>query len=58
MLPSYSSVAVAPASVYVDPTSIVTEVSPVKVITGSVVSNTFTVLTTSVAWLPAASETL
>ena len=35
-----ASVAVAPASVYVDPNSTVTEASPVKVITGAVVSST------------------
>ncbi len=38
------SVAVAPASLYVDPNSTVTEVSPVTVTTGAVVSTTVTVL--------------
>ena len=33
----------------------VTVASPVRVITGDVVSNTLTVLTTAVAWLPLAS---
>ena len=37
---------------YVDPNSIVVGLSPVIVITGAVVSTTFTVLTTAVASLP------
>ena len=40
------SVAVAPASVYGDPNSIVTGLSPVIVITGGVVSTTFICLVT------------
>ena len=39
-----ASVAVAPASVYVPPNSTVAGLSPVTVITGAVVSTTFTVL--------------
>ena len=49
-----ASEAVAPASVYVPPSSIVASV-PLGVTTGLKVSSTFTVLTTSVASLPAAS---
>ena len=48
------SVAVAPASLYVDPNSTVTEVSPVTVTTGAVVSTTVTVLV-AVPVLPEAS---
>ena len=44
--PSELSVAVAPASVYSDPTSTVTVASPSIVITGIVVSKTCTVLVT------------
>ena len=47
--------AVAPASLYVDPNSTVTEVSPVTVTTGAVVSTTVTVLVTEVS-LPAPSS--
>ena len=39
-----ASLAVAPASVYVSPNSTVAGLSPVTVITGAVVSTTFTVL--------------
>ena len=48
------SLAVAPASVYVAPSSTVAGLSPVTVITGSVVSTTFTVLE-MVAVLPEGS---
>jgi len=44
--PSTLSKAVAPASVYGVPTSIVTAASPSLVITGAVVSTTLTVLET------------
>ena len=56
--PSTLSVAVAPASVYVAPWFTEAGFTPIKVITGASVSNTFTVLTTGVAALPAASLTL
>ena len=46
------SLAVAPASVYVEPNSTVTGLSPVTVITGAVVSTTLTVLDAVVAALP------
>ena len=49
--------AVAPASVYVLPSSTVAGLSPLRLITGSVVSVTFTVLVTSEAALPEASVT-
>ena len=55
--PSRSSSAVAPASVYVSPSSITTVASPTSVFTGAI-SSTVTVLTTSIAALPAASDTL
>ena len=58
ILPSTLSVAVALASVYVAPWFTETVVAPVMVMTGTCVSNTFTVLTTGVAALPAASVTL
>ena len=48
------SLAVAPASVYVEPNSTVTGLSPVTVITGAVVSTTLTVLE-AVPVLPDAS---
>ena len=48
------SVAVAPASVYVAPNSTVAGLSPVIVITGAVVSTTFTVRVAE-AVFPAAS---
>ena len=50
--------AVAPASAYVDPTSIVIISSPVSVMTGAVVSTTFTVLVTCTAEFPLESDTL
>ena len=52
--PSYASVAVAPASVYVLPASTVTGFEPIKAMVGGVESSTITVLT-AVAWLPEAS---
>ena len=58
MLPSKLSTALAPASVYVDPTSIVTGLSPSKVITGGISSTTLTVLVTSLAAFPSESVTL
>ena len=48
------SSAVAPASEYDEPNSTVAGLSPVTVITGAIVSTTFTVLV-AVAVLPAAS---
>ncbi len=61
--PSTSSVAVAPASVYVEPCDTSIGVFPRSVITGAVVSpggaaTTFTVRVTSVAAFPSASDTL
>ena len=56
--PSTSSVAVAPASVYVVPLLISSGLEPSNVITGRSMSKTYTVLTTGVAALPAASLTL
>jgi hypothetical protein len=59
--PSTSSFAVAPASVYASPTVKEIDAGPFLVIIGAVVSGaseTITVLVTSVASLPAASETL
>ena len=50
-----ASVAVAPASAYVAPNSVLTEASPVNVITGGVVSTTLTVLV-RVAVFPEKSE--
>ena len=47
----------APESVYVAPTSMVTVVSPSKVITGTVVSTTLTVRVAESAALPLASLT-
>ena len=61
IFPSTASVAVAPGSVKVSPTVRLMVEEPVKVITGAVVSAatlTITVLVTTVAALPAASETL
>ena len=52
------SVAVAPASVYVDPNSTVAGLSPVTVITGGVVSTTLTVLISCTAWSPLLSVAL
>ena len=56
--PSTLSAAVALASVYVAPWFTETGDVPISVITGASVSNTFTVLTTGVAALPAASLTV
>ena len=58
IFPSTLSAAVAPASVYVAPWFTETGDVPTSVITGDSVSNTFTVLTTGVAVLPAASLTV
>ena len=58
IFPSQLSLAVAPASVQVLPTSTVTSASPVNVMTGFVVSTTFTVLTNSIALFPDVSVTL
>ena len=54
--PWKSSEAVAPSSVYVVPTSMVTGLEPVSDITGAVVSDTVTSLDTS-AVFPELSET-
>ena len=56
--PSLLSAAVAPASVYVDPTSIDSGLLPSAVITGTVSSTTVTFLVTSAAALPSESVTL
>jgi len=58
IFPSTLSAAVAPASVYVAPWFTETGDVPTSVITGDSVSNTFTVLTTGAAALPAASLTV
>ena len=55
--PSPTSSAVAPGSVKVLPTSIVSGLSPSMVITGAVVSTTLTVRVTETAALPLVSLT-